>query len=125
SLFITFYDLKSLYQNKEKVCCFLFRVVILINCAFLLFKQAAPYSRFNLSIPNQQEVQVRMLQWHPEISDNIFACSMTDGSFSVLYISDSDRSVLTVLARYTTPRHVTSFAWSPKGKQIVIGFRDS
>lgn len=66
-----------------------------------------------------------MLQWHPEMSDNIFACSLTNGSFYVAYISDSDRNVLTVLANYSTPRHVTSFAWSPKGKQIVVAFRDA
>lgn len=66
-----------------------------------------------------------MIHWHPEISDNIFACCLTNGAFDVVYVSDSDRSVITILAHYITPRHVTSFAWSPKGKQIVVAFRDT
>ena len=89
--------------------------------------QAVPYSRYNFSGISQPGVLVRMLHWHPEISDNIFACCLTNGALDVVYVSDADRSssVITILTHYTTDRLVTAFAWSPKGKQIVVAFRQT
>lgn len=61
-----------------------------------------------------------MLEWHPEMNDNVFACSLTDGSIHILYVSDGDKRIATELSSLS--QNVTSFCWSPKGKQIVVGF---
>lgn len=65
-----------------------------------------------------------MLSWHPEMNDNVFACSLTDGSLYILYISDSDKQIVNILSSLNN-NNVTSFSWSPKGKQIVVAFASS
>lgn len=64
-----------------------------------------------------------MLSWHPEMSDNVLACSLTDGSFYLLYISDYGNNSVILLDYLASEHNVTSFSWSPKGKQIVLGFK--
>ncbi|KAF7487709.1 Nuclear pore complex protein [Sarcoptes scabiei] len=98
-LFLFFYDLKSIYSN-----------------------QAVFYNYFNFPILNNGKVSLRFASWHPEMNDNILACSLTDGSFYIVHVSDYPQKIITLLHHLSN--NVSAFCWSPKGKQIVISFNN-
>lgn len=59
------------------------------------------------------------------MNDNVFACSLTDGSFYVIYVGDFNVKITTILFHLSSNANVSAFSWSPKGKQIVISNNNS
>lgn len=64
------------------------------------------------------------ISWHPEFSDNQFGCCLTDGSIFIISIGDIDSKTTTILSYMPSTYSPMSLCWSPKGKQIVIGFKN-
>jgi hypothetical protein len=64
------------------------------------------------------------ISWHPEFSDNQFGCCLTDGSIFIISIGDIDSKTTTILSYMPSTNSAMSLCWSPKGKQIVIGFKN-
>src|SRR5581483_3737868 len=65
--------------------------------------------------------QVRDLTWHPELCDNMFACCVSDGSIFIIQVSDNSTAILS----HIPSSGATCVCWSPKGKQIVVGYDDA
>lgn len=98
SALIYFYHTDSIEETKEKT---------------------VPFNHFNFSV--NTVTKIRFISWHPEMNDNIFACSLTDGSFFIIHIGDYPSKTLVVLSQLQAANcYVSTFCWSPKGKQIVI-----
>lgn len=98
--FITFFDLNSIYENQNN---------------------STAYSRINLM---NSRGFVTDIVWHPEICDNHFGCVLTDGSVFIISIGDIQTKTTTILCYMSSPFNAMSLCWSPKGKQIVIGFKN-
>ena len=82
-------------------------------------ESTVPFNHFNFSV--NTVAKIRFISWHPEMNDNIFACSLTDGSFLIIYIGDYPSKTVVVLSQMNSNDcNVSTFCWSPKGKQIVI-----
>ncbi|XP_054169165.1 nuclear pore complex protein 14-like [Oppia nitens] len=98
---VLFYGLSDIYKNQNK---------------------SLPYGRINLINANGL---VTDIVWHPEYSDSLFACCVSDGSvFTSMNDIDSKTSaILTdkLIDNSGKQPKVLSLCWSPKGKQLVVG----
>lgn len=67
--------------------------------------------------------KIKQVSWHPEFADTLFAAVTENGSLICIGIDYQTKGVQ-ILSHYNEYNKMTCLSWSPKGKQLVIGFEN-